>query len=384
MAEKELFSILKRTLILLSISFALFLIFVNSFKLVDFIVKIDYVLSNFQKDMDIPAIRNDFTIIKADEKRFDINTAYTAKSLGYIDKLPLVDGSEWGEGINILIVGSDKKNFQNTKSRSDVIILLRIIKTGKILSISIPRDSLIKVRDGEWSGNYDKIGHSLYWGGLDNLKKNVEELVASPISKVVIIDNFRSFEAFLAIMGGIRTDKDLQGELGIKWIRNRQFKLGDIERCKRQQYFLEKASEKIWQITKGGNYFYSLLMYDALKRIVSTDLTKEEFLNILYTLKVNNFNPKIDFYNSVLPGTFSTYDSKLLLKNNLACWIPDESAVDKFRFLFYSKNNQFTLLSQKKMEFWTFFEIDFKNFMKNFKSTLNKKKKDKKEYVKNL
>ena len=94
--------------------------------------------------------------------------------MGFKNNLYDLDGSEWGDGINILIVGSDRKNFSAEKGRADVIIVLRIIKTGKILSISIPRDTLIKINSGKWKDKPDKIGHSFYWGGLENLKKSVE------------------------------------------------------------------------------------------------------------------------------------------------------------------------------------------------------------------
>ena len=153
----------------------------------------------------------------------------------FINSIYNINSSEWCDGINILLIGSDKKNFNHEKARSDVIILLRIINNGKILSISIPRDTLIKITDGKWAGYDDKIGHSLYWGGIDNLKKNVEKLIGSPIYRIAIVDNFKNFEAFLAVMGGIKIDKKLIGKIGIRWIRNRNFKDGDIERCKRQQ-----------------------------------------------------------------------------------------------------------------------------------------------------
>ena len=371
----DLTSLLKRIILLIIFAFILFIIFINLFKIIDFVVKIDTVIDAVTKADEISAIDNQF--ISVNEENIDLSqdTAYTAKALGFVDKFSFLNGSEWGEGVNILVVGSDKKNFLESKSRADVIVLLRVIKSGKILSLSIPRDTLITIKDGNFSGDYDKIGHSLYWGGLKNLKQNVEILVGSPISKVVIVDNFKSFEAFLSIIGGLNIDKNLNGKLGIQWIRNRHFKFGDIERCKRQQFFLEKAISKIWKITRGGNYFYSILLYEALKRIIQTDIDKKDFLNILYTLKTNDFNPKIDFYNSVLPGDFSTYDSKLMGRKNLTCWIANESAIEKFQFLFYGEKKESILFNQKDIKFWTFIKIDIKLFFKNMVSKISNNKK---------
>ncbi|HPO49141.1 MAG TPA: LCP family protein [Spirochaetota bacterium] len=371
----DLTSLLKRMIIFIVTAFVLFIIFVNIFKIVDFIVKIDGVIDNVTKDDEISPINNNFLSVSEESVNLSSNKAYTAKSLGFVDKYPFVNGSEWGEGINILVVGSDKRNFFESKSRADVIILLRIIKSGKILSLSIPRDTLINVKDGFYAGEYDKIGHSLYWGGLNSLKENVESLVGSPVNKVIIVDNFKSFEAFLSIIGGLNIDKNLNGKLGIQWIRNRHFKLGDIERCKRQQLFLEKAISKIWKITRGGNYFYSVMLYEALKRIIQTDIDKKDFINILYTLKTNGFEPKTDFYNSVLPGIFSTYDSKLMGGKSLACWVANEGAVEKFRFLFYGEKRNFDMFAQNDIKFWSFFKIDIKLFFKNIVGKISKNDK---------
>lgn len=365
MDTKNLISLLRRILLLIVISFSLFLIFINIFKIVDFVIKIDNIIDSYSNDTELIPVDNKFTNVN--EELLDLSTdrAYTSKALGFVDKLKFVNGSEWGEGINILVVGSDKRNFLESKSRADVIILLRLTKSGKLLSLSIPRDTLIKIDSGYYYGEYDKIGHSLYWGGLDNLKKNIEVLVGSPISKVVIVDNFKSFEAFLSIIGGLNIDKKLDGKLGLQWIRNRHFKFGDIERCKRQQLFLEKAIDKLWKLTRGGNYFYSTILYESLRRIIQTDIDKNDFLNILYTLKTNDFDPKNDFYNGVLPGIFSTFDSKLLGRNSLACWLADDKSIEKIQFLFYGENKNWKLINQDKIKIWTFLKIDMQIFIKN-------------------
>jgi anionic cell wall polymer biosynthesis LytR-Cps2A-Psr (LCP) family protein len=367
MNQKELFFLFRITCILLILSFSLFILSINVYKLVDFIVTIDDIIKNIDKDKPLVVAQNDFNSMEDDDiVYFNNDKAHTAKQLGYVDKLSLINGSEWGEGINLLLVGSDKKNFQVSKSRADIIVLLRITKTGKILTISIPRDTLVKIKDGKWAGKNDKIGHSLYWGGMNEMKRSVEDLVGSPIYKIITIDNFRSFEAFLSIIGGIHIDKDLEGKLGVQWIRNRQFKFGDIERCKRQELFFSKAIKKIWKITKGGNYYYSIFIYDALKRIVQTDLTKDEFLNILYCLKINNFNPENDYYTSVLDGNFGKYDSELMNKKNLTCWTANIETIQKIQFVFYNNDTNENFIKDNKVVLWNFMKIDLKMFFTDF------------------
>ena len=361
MKQKELFSLLKISIILFVVTMTVFILFVNFFKMIEFVVRIDDVIKSVGDEGEITSINNEFNdedlsgdlILNPDE-------SHTAKQLGYVDRIAELNGSEWGRGVNILVVGSDKKNFQISKSRADVIILIRVIDNGKIMSISIPRDTLININDDRQNVTADKIGHSLYWGGIENLKKNIEELTGSPVNRVLIIDNFRSFEAFLAIIGGIMIDKKLEGDTGIRWIRNRQFKFGDIDRCKRQQLFLQKSAVKIWKITKGGNYLYAGFFYDALKKIVLTDITKDEFYKLLYNLKKENFDPEKDFYTGVLEGSFSIYDSELLNRKNLTCWLPDQRYLEKLQFLFYTDRNESVFFDGKKMDMWKFVELDLK------------------------
>ncbi|MBN2546018.1 MAG: LCP family protein [Spirochaetes bacterium] len=318
----------------------------------NFIIRLDNVIkkSNSQN--------NKSYVIKPE--KFDHKTA---EELGYKNYLYEINGTEWGEGINILLVGSDKKFFIDSKARSDVIIILRINNKGKIISISIPRDTLITIKGGKWSGYKDKIGHSMYWEGLERLKKNVEDIINSPIYKVAVIDNFYNFELFLDIIGKVDIN-DFKKDTSISWIRNRNFKDGDIERCKRQQVFLKKSCIRLWEITKKGNYFYSNLIYDVLNKIIMTDLTKDEFKKILRHLKNNRFDPETDFYTGVMPGKFSKYDSKILKRNNLDCWVLDENVLNKIQFLFYSENT--SLSFAKKPGYFNFIEADLKYCFENF------------------
>ena len=75
-------------------------------------------------------------ILQYCENKRDILEEIASKKpdLLFIDYFDKIKSSEWGDGINILLVGSDKKKFDFKKSRSDVIIILRINKYGKIKS----------------------------------------------------------------------------------------------------------------------------------------------------------------------------------------------------------------------------------------------------------
>jgi anionic cell wall polymer biosynthesis LytR-Cps2A-Psr (LCP) family protein len=357
MKYKDLLKILQKIILIISLLFLLFIVSINILKISVYIYNIKKVVKECQSNNDkIKIINSSINDVAPEEnKKYDFSRSYTGEELGFDNALFKLNGSEWGDGINILLIGSDKNQYKDSKSRADVIIILRIINTGKILSISIPRDSLIKIQDSKWQGQKDKINHSYYWGGLDNLKKDIEYLIGSPINKVVLVDNFRDFEAYLAIIGGIKIDKFLYGSLGIQWIRNRNFKDGDIERCKRQEVFLKRSIIKTWKITKKGSFIFSNLFYENLTKIIETDIQRDEFIKILQILKRNNFDPEKDFLTSILPGTFGKYDSVLMNRKNIDCWILDEEINAKMRFLFYSKNNKENFFARNKTPFFNIF-----------------------------
>ena len=371
MDYKNLISLLKRILFLLIFCAITFIIAINIYKFINFAIKIDNVINKLNSGEEMETIDDSF--VKYDEfdnSDYDKNVAHRAYEMGYVDKIDIASINDWQRGIDILIVGSDKHDFNTKKSRADVIIFLRITESGKIMSISIPRDSLVLMEDNRGQESLDKIGHAMYWGGISYLKSCVEKLMHIKVDRVLMVDNFKSFEAFLSVIGGINIDKNLEGKLGIQWIRNRNFRFGDIERCKRQQLFLEKSFIKLWNITKNGNVVYSSFMYDAFKNIVETDIDKKDFLKILYKLKATHFDPKNDFYTSVLAGNFSTYQSKLMGKK-LTCWELDKGNLDKIGKLFYSENYISECFLNDDVKFLSFLEMDMKTLFDKLKKTFN-------------
>lgn len=377
MTKSELHKILKNLVTLLILSFFTFLILVNVFKLLNYLLEVDRVIKNaVYVEGDIEKIESEFNVTPEDlTGDFDMSRAHTAQEMGYRDYLQEINTSEWGDGINILIVGSDKKDFDESRSRADVIIVLRINRYGQVLSLSIPRDTLIKVYDNsKWSGYEDKIGHSLYWGGFDGLKSSVEQLIGSPIYKSIVIDNFRAFEAFLSIIGGVSIDKRLEGKLGVQWIRNRQFRLGDVERCKRQQVFLKRSIGKLWRISNKGSIIFSSLFFEHFTKLIKTDMEKSDFYDILYLLKQNGFEPEKDLYTAVLPGTFGHYDSEILGRKQLSCWKMNQKMLANIQFLYYSdKYSLGKVFHHSEVTYGDFIKMELAESFEKLKKEIEKK-----------
>ncbi|HPY88059.1 MAG TPA: LCP family protein [Spirochaetota bacterium] len=371
MSQKELLSLLKKMIALTFLSFFLFIVSINLLKFADFVVKIDNIIKTKDTDdAEIPIMNLSYIVDESDNTaNFNPDNSYSADKIGYQDDISKLYKYDWSSGYTFLLIGSDKANSNIKKARADVIILLRISSEGKIASISIPRDTLITISNGSYNGYFDKIGHSLYWDGLNQLTLNVERLVGAPIDYTIVIDNFRSFEAFLAMIGGVTLDKNLKGKLGIQWIRNRNFKYGDIERCKRQQVFLKKSIDKLWKLSKNGSYIYSVFIYKALTKIVDADISKKDFISVIYLLKEKNFDVNKDYFTSVLPGNFGRFDSKLLYKSNLTCWEPDELTLSKINLLF-TENSENNIKTSSAADFIIY---DLNKLSDKFKSFIRSK-----------
>ncbi|MCG8572865.1 MAG: LCP family protein [Spirochaetes bacterium] len=386
MNQKELFHIFRLLCMLVVIFFTLFIISVNVFKYLNFLFEVNRVIDvavTTEKE-EINIIRSHFT--EEDTSiihQYDQTIAHNAFEMGYINQISELNNTEWGDGINILLIGSDKENFLEKKSRADVIIVLRINQQGKILALSIPRDTLITIDfPCAWENQQDKIGHSLYWGGIEGLKTSIQSIIHAPIHKTVVIDNFRTYEAFLAIIGGLSTDKYLVGQKGVQWIRNRQFKFGDIERCRRHQVFLKKAFIKVWAITKGGSIIYTALLYKYFAKLLETDIAKNDFYDILYHLKINQFDPSQDFYTSVLEGDFGVYQSNIIKNEELSCWLIDKKKVEIIQFLFYSNQTSYTeFFDYRNIKMSEILIWEFKNLFHKGKNQINKDLKNTKDIL---
>ncbi|WP_326553430.1 LCP family protein [Micromonospora sp. NBC_01813] len=111
---------------------------------------------------------------------------------------------------NILILGSDTRDLENTSgSRSDTIILAHIAADRQSAQlISIPRDTWVFVppnRDGSLGGREAKINAAYAWGGISLMVQTVEEFTGVRIDNVALVD-FAGFRAIIDALGGVEID----------------------------------------------------------------------------------------------------------------------------------------------------------------------------------
>jgi hypothetical protein len=225
----------------------------------------------------------------------------SAAELGYENQLSALTAFE-GEGTNILLLGIDRRTAREV-GRSDVMVLLRVIPKEGILLLSIPRDTRVPLNPGIPFGYRDKIAHMYVYGGVERTKASVENLLGVKVDHYVVVENLSNFRKLLSIVRGVDVDKHLEGDLGLKWIRNRRFIHGDFERAMRAQLFLKAALKKAWTLTDAGDTRLTRLLARGCLLFVNTDLTVTDIAELSEGLRTGGFDPETDIHTGHLTGT---------------------------------------------------------------------------------
>ncbi len=227
--------------------------------------------------------------------------------------------------INILLLGVDSVDHS---SRSDTIIVVGISPDKKVALLSIPRDTRVNVP----GKGYTKINHAYAYGGIELLKKTIENFMGIKIDYYVKTD-YQGFEEVIDKLGGIEINVEkrmyyvdkaghlyidlkpgkqiLDGEKAIQYVRFRHDKLGDIGRIKRQQKFLNALAEKLM---KGRNIVKSPSIIKDIFDALDTNLGFHTSISIVNMVKGIK---KEDIVFLTLPG-------KPKYINGISYWIPDK------------------------------------------------------------
>lgn len=162
-----------------------------------------------------------------------------------------------GEPINILIIGTDER--ENEPSRSDTLILASLFPEDKqIKMLSIPRDTRVKIP----GRGYEKVSHAHAYGQVALAQKTVEDFLDVHIDYYVKT-NFQGFVNIIDILGGVTLNvekrmyypdenidlqpglQNLNGDDALAYVRFRSDGLGDIGRVGRQQKFLSVLADHV-------------------------------------------------------------------------------------------------------------------------------------------
>ena len=232
---------------------------------------------------------------------------YVNSVLGSIKKVsvPSVTPESSGAPIDILLVGSDSRQFVDTAGqassfgssstqtgqRSDVIIIVRLVpKTRQIEMLSIPRDTYVTI-PGVGSNRIN----AAFNNGPNLLVKTIQQDFAIPINHVMVA-NFPGFEGMVNAIGGISLNfpypvrdpysglnvtttgcQTVNGTAALALVRSRHlyyFKdstwnydgMSDWSRIQRQQAFFHAV------LDKADNEFPNLLAMNNFLQATANDL----------------------------------------------------------------------------------------------------------------
>jgi LCP family protein required for cell wall assembly len=170
------------------------------------------------------------------------------------------------DAINILILGSDSRDPENTSgSRTDTIILAHLPgERSSAQLISIPRDTWVHVPAANGRGGRSaKINAAFAWGGIPLMVQTVERFTGVRIDNVAVID-FAGFEHIINALGGVELDieqsftsihephrkfsqgrQHVDGAAALDYARERYaFADGDFARIRHQQQVIKAILDK--------------------------------------------------------------------------------------------------------------------------------------------
>ncbi|MBR6535378.1 MAG: LCP family protein [Clostridia bacterium] len=180
------------------------------------------------------------------------NKPYTGElATDYVGNIPIYQRNQIDKDvINIVVVGRDEASYYG---RADSAMILSYNKkTGEVKVISLLRDCYVPIEGHYWN----KLGHSLSYGGMGLYINTVNEVLKLDIQHYIVVD-FGGLEAIVNKLGGIEvvlTKEEVKwfadaykiynmkvgvntmdGYKALAHARNRSLSGSDFERTRRQR-----------------------------------------------------------------------------------------------------------------------------------------------------
>ncbi|MBA2696424.1 MAG: LCP family protein [Actinobacteria bacterium] len=154
-----------------------------------------------------------------------------------------------GDARNFLLIGSDTRDPDLERGRSDVIVLAHVSDDRQRVDlIHFPRDYFVQIPG---SDRKNKINAAYSFGGAPLLVETLQALLGVPIDEVALVD-FESFKSMTDAIGGVQVNvaegsprfpagmQQMDGATGLQFVRERyDLSQGDISRGQRQQAFIK-------------------------------------------------------------------------------------------------------------------------------------------------
>lgn len=198
---------------------------------------------------------------------------------------------ETPSGMNIVLLGSDKRASTGAGGRSDSIMLIHVDPAKSYLSVlSIPRDLYVTIP----GRGPQRINAAYVYGGPALVIRTIQSTFGVDLDHYIEVD-FNAFRAITDTLGGVYVDIDrtyddgkiqfqpgyqlLDGSAALGYVRTRHDKNYDFGRMERQQRFISAVREQ----AMGWNLPLKLPgLIKALFDNIDTDLSANEVLKLAY------------------------------------------------------------------------------------------------------
>lgn len=228
--------------------------------------------------------------------------------------------------INLLLIGQDRREGQESQMRSDCMIICSIRKSdGTILLSSLMRDMFVPVPEGK----YGPLNLTYYAGGMELLDRTIEQDFGIHIDGNLEVDFFR-FIALIDHLGGLdleltQEEADwLNGTTGSYW----------------QSEWNEDAGidNSGWHLHAGWNSMTAEQVTDYCRlRVVGksdwerTERQRTVIMEILRKLKQESHREQLSFLHSALPLIRTDLSNWKIFRIGMSILLHRPDSFDSFR-----------------------------------------------------
>lgn len=227
---------------------------------------------------------------------------------------------------NVLILGSDARGQNLKGSRTDGIILVKVIPLmGTIRMVSIPRDSYVQIPS---KNKYDKITHAFAYGGQKESIRAVEKFLNTKINYSVVF-RFEDIVNITNILDGVNVVSNhtfvqdeysfkkgvmynLKGGQALAYARHRKSD-SDFKREERQRQLIKSI-------------VYKLITPNGIKKV--PDIIKYSITNM--QLKYNPLKAIPSLLGLINIKQYQV-EGKSMIKNGVYYFVPSDESTNQIK-----------------------------------------------------
>ena len=223
---------------------------------------------------------------------------------GFDDNVQRVDGlvspRDPGDTLNYLLMGTDSRDVENDRGRSDALMLAHVSgDRDSVYIVSYPRDMWVPIPDKGTA----KINAAYAYGGMALTVRTMEDLNQVPIDHVALT-NFEGFKDMTSALGGVTVDNPhpshsgdayfpagqitVEGDQALAYVRERYaLPQGDFDRAERQRLVVQAILDKALsaEVLTNPGRFTNFVSTFSRYLTVDAGLTDTELLSTAMSMR---------------------------------------------------------------------------------------------------